>query len=752
MKKISLFLIAILSLTCFACSTNKNNTSVPEKSSQNGNTQISSQEISSTFDNTTQSQTQSSVFTQSVSSDCDTESSSCLDISSTTSSNSINSESSNSDTTISQNLSSVSTSVEDVNSSNISTSSSSASHSSSTVQLSSDTSFTLTKICGLNVESNNIVVTTEKWNQIKQAKDNLINECEYSLALKATVVASLDETNKRIDFEVTAEDGTKNTYTFEFEIEQQIDNSTVSLSVSNIQLNVGEEGYIGDCVSVTGQTTLSWASDDCNVATVEDGFIKAINVGFANVSVFTANGNFATCVVTVGSAPASLFKLNYTSTSLLVGNTLTLNAVNEPNRILTFSSSDSSILTVSTNGVVTGVKSGYAKITATDSFGNVDYCYILVVDNNSEFVVDGNVSEWFNSNTPKYQGQTLKDVEDTVRTVTVFSVLRKEGIYFAGEAIHTTTNEDYSTWHWNTNFEVFVTRGTTQEQKWIIHNNNAPDVVGSLNTTKYNSNYKTTFEMFIPYEIADFNNNSVARIGWAFKNRGELIKVARGESFEFTDWWWADSHTPNVMSEHWYVYPNGMYGNSQTYYTQNFNSVANGALPSDWNFSINSGLTTCSAEVTNGKLHLTSTGNNPVVTLNYIPTVSNYAVEFDMNLISSTNATRWTGLVFDYVADDSYWQAVVRQNGNVNVDRWLISSKTWSPTNDVTTTLGSLTYNTNYHIRVEFNGNVVTYFVNNTQYAQVTLSENRRANGKLGFSCASSEVYFDNFVIKALEA
>ena len=535
----------------------------------------------------------------------------------------------------------------------------------------------------------------------------------------------------------------------------------VTLSVDEVNLNVGEEAYIGDQVSLTKESTLYWSSDNTNVATVEDGFIKAVNKGSANITVSTPNGSMDTCVVTIGEEINSLFKLNYTSTSLKVGNTLALDTINGDNRSLSFVSSDTSILSVSADGIITANKTGYAKVTATDEVGNNDYCYVLVVDDNSEFVVDGNISDWYEEENAKYQGQTLNDLENTVRTVTVYSVLRENGIYFGGEAIHTLENEDYSTWYWNTNFEVFVTRGTYQEQKWVNHKNNASDVVANLNTIEDGENYKTTFEMFIPYSTSDFNEESFARIGWAFKNRGELIKVERdgGASFDNTDWWWIDLHCPNNMNEHWYIYQDGMFNEEKVsetpndiYYTQNFDEVENGSLPSDWEFSINANLTTCSAGVQDGRLYLTSTSNNPVVTLNYIPEVTNYAVEFDMSLETAANATRWTGLVFDYIAGDSYWQAVIRQNGNVNIDRWLITTRKWSPTNGVTTTVGSLTYNLDYHIRVELNGKVVTYYVNGVQQAQVTLSVERRNQGKIGLSANQSKVYFDNFVVKSLEA
>ena len=536
---------------------------------------------------------------------------------------------------------------------------------------------------------------------------------------------------------------------------------TLLLDVSEVNLKVGEEAYIADKLSVEEGLTLTWSTDNADVAVVNDGFITAVGVGSTKVTVTASNNKIAFCTVNVSAATVDPLKLNLTSSSVRVGQSVTLSSINADARTLTFTCDDASLLTITDDGVITGVKVGYATVTATDSYGNTDKCYVLVVDDNSEFVVDGDISEWVDNGNGKYQGHTFADLEGTNRSVTVYSVLREDGIYIGGEATHNFKNENYTTWYWNTNFEVFVTSGTTMEQKWVIHNNNSPDVVAVLETVENQGVYKSTFEMFIPIKTNAWDDIGYARIGWAFKNKGDALTIERANSVAQSnpDWWWPVSHKPDDMSAHWFIYQDGMYEAKKAapipeeliYYKQDFDSVEDGALPGDWKFSLGISET---AEVVDGKLHLASTkkSQRAGVILDFIPEVDDYAVEFDMTLVSATGSGKWAGLVFDYCNETSYfpyWQAVLGSNGNINVDRRTASS-TYDPVNAITTGKGALSYDVPMHIRIEIDEQIVTYYIDGVRYAQVTLDVARNSGAKLGLTCRGCDVYFDNFEIQEL--
>lgn len=103
-------------------------------------------------------------------------------------------------------------------------------------------------------------------------------------------------------------------------------------------------------------------------------------------SAFYGSGSNNSVTVAFGSAPvfATGISLNKTETSIQRGGTETLTATVTPNnatdRTVTWSSSDPTVATVSSSGVVTALKVGSAKITATTNDGtNLSaYCTVYV--------------------------------------------------------------------------------------------------------------------------------------------------------------------------------------------------------------------------------------------------------------------------------------------------------------------------------------------------------------------------------------
>jgi hypothetical protein len=111
------------------------------------------------------------------------------------------------------------------------------------------------------------------------------------------------------------------------------------------------------------------------VATVSTGgVVTGVSVGTAIITVKTDDGGkTATCNVTVNPISVTGVSLNKTTTSLNVGATETLiptiTPSNATNQNVTWSSSPTSVATVSASGVVTGVAAGSATITVTTAEG-----------------------------------------------------------------------------------------------------------------------------------------------------------------------------------------------------------------------------------------------------------------------------------------------------------------------------------------------------------------------------------------------
>ncbi|MBO4548067.1 MAG: Ig domain-containing protein, partial [Abditibacteriota bacterium] len=121
----------------------------------------------------------------------------------------------------------------------------------------------------------------------------------------------------------------------------------------------------------------TWSSYDESIATVSAaGVVKAIAPGTTTIRVKTKDGGFtAKCKVkvTVPAVAVTGVSLNKTSLTLSKGSTETLKATvtpsNATDKTVTWMSYDTSIATVTSAGVVKGVKAGTTTIRAKTKDG-----------------------------------------------------------------------------------------------------------------------------------------------------------------------------------------------------------------------------------------------------------------------------------------------------------------------------------------------------------------------------------------------
>ena len=137
---------------------------------------------------------------------------------------------------------------------------------------------------------------------------------------------------------------------------------------------------VGSSVTLTATATpsgtVTWTTSNNGVATVSNGVVRGVSKGSATITT-TANGKSATCSVTVTekakTVEVSRVSLSPSSGTLKVGETATLSATVSPSnatdKFLDWSSSNTSVATVSSSGQVTAVGEGSARITATASNG-----------------------------------------------------------------------------------------------------------------------------------------------------------------------------------------------------------------------------------------------------------------------------------------------------------------------------------------------------------------------------------------------
>ena len=152
--------------------------------------------------------------------------------------------------------------------------------------------------------------------------------------------------------------------------------SGVALNKKVATVNVGKKVTVKATVTPANadNKTLAWTSSNTKIATVSNGVVKGVKAGRVIITAKTTDGSniSATCTVTV-KQPVTRISLSKKAT-MYTGKKLTLkakvNPANASNKALTWKSSNTKIAKVASNGVVTGVKAGTVKITATAKDGS----------------------------------------------------------------------------------------------------------------------------------------------------------------------------------------------------------------------------------------------------------------------------------------------------------------------------------------------------------------------------------------------
>ncbi len=164
--------------------------------------------------------------------------------------------------------------------------------------------------------------------------------------------------------------------------------TSVSLGSTSLTLTEGQSWQMSATVSPSNATNknVTWASSNTAVATVSSkGSITAIAPGSATIKAQVGDVS-ATCDVVVISATVAVtgISINQPTLSMTVGESQTLSATVSPsnatNMAVNWTSSNSSVASVSQNGLVTANNVGTATITAkTYDGGFTAQCVVTVV-------------------------------------------------------------------------------------------------------------------------------------------------------------------------------------------------------------------------------------------------------------------------------------------------------------------------------------------------------------------------------------
>lgn len=214
-------------------------------------------------------------------------------------------------------------------------------------------------------------------------------------------VATVDETGKvtavgvgSVKITVTTNDGGK-TATCSVVV-SPISVTGVSLNKASMSLTIGATEQLIATVtpSSAANKIVTWSSSNSNVATVDsNGNVSAIKVGTAIITATTEDGGKkATCSVSVNPVSVTGVSLNQTSLTMAIGDTQTLTATvmpsNATDKSVRWSSSNTSVATISSSGVVSAKSAGTATISVTTNDGaKKATCAVFVTT--LEYIVDG---------------------------------------------------------------------------------------------------------------------------------------------------------------------------------------------------------------------------------------------------------------------------------------------------------------------------------------------------------------------------
>ena len=170
---------------------------------------------------------------------------------------------------------------------------------------------------------------------------------------------------------ITAKTSNGKTATCKVKVEVPLNSISIK-SETSIQYAQTEKLIVTyDPVDTTADKTISWSSDNEDIATVStDGTVTGKGVGEATITAKTSDEKTATCKVTV--LPVELNSISIKEQNVVINKTQTKNltVVYNPenttdDKTVTWTSSDDSVVSVNSEGVITALKAGTVTITAT---------------------------------------------------------------------------------------------------------------------------------------------------------------------------------------------------------------------------------------------------------------------------------------------------------------------------------------------------------------------------------------------------
>ena len=162
--------------------------------------------------------------------------------------------------------------------------------------------------------------------------------------------------------------------------------TSIRFSSSAVGLSVGESRQLTPTVlPANAKYTLTWSINNTSVATVsQSGLLVGKSAGAADLTVKAQNGVYAMLRVVVSESTPTSVSVSPSSLSVTEGESKYLSATVYPStasQSVSWSSSNTSVATISSTGKVTAIKAGTATMTARTSNGKTGTCSVTVKSN-----------------------------------------------------------------------------------------------------------------------------------------------------------------------------------------------------------------------------------------------------------------------------------------------------------------------------------------------------------------------------------
>lgn len=181
-------------------------------------------------------------------------------------------------------------------------------------------------------------------------------------------------------------------------IQKRVHVTGLSLNYTFKKLAIGKTLQLNPSITPVDATNTQvyWWMDNDTVVTLQNGLVKAIREGSVTITCITEDGGYeASCVITVtdgsqSDIPVTGVTLNKKTLQMVIGETETLKVSVLPedasDNSVTWKSSNASVATVSTSGVVSAKAEGVSTVSCETNDGHYKAeCYVVVSEANSAY-------------------------------------------------------------------------------------------------------------------------------------------------------------------------------------------------------------------------------------------------------------------------------------------------------------------------------------------------------------------------------